>query len=279
VPAGGKWYHSMKDSIHYHRVSGGSDLILSDGFYSEYEFKPHYHLDYHIGLVLDGVQRQQFQGQSVLLGPGRISVMPPGEIHDGCGHEQSEYRMRTFRISPDLLAGSVEELCGRPVEPFFAGAMIEDARIAGQLVQLFDGIQNPDGLEVMPVEQAWLNLFEPLLSQLKVVKPQDIAGGLSLAHLKQVQGYCHAHLAEKISLETLAELCGLSRYQFLRRFERSMGLTPHNWLTQLRLERACLLLRQPGHNLAQVASEVGFYDQSHFIRSFRKWYGIAPSHY
>jgi len=269
----------MKDRVHYHRVSGGSDLILSEGFYSEYEFKPHYHLDYHIGLVLDGVQRQQFQGQSVLLGPGRISVMPPGEIHDGRGHQHSAYRMRTFRISPELLADSVSQLAGKPVEPFFAGAMVEDARVAGQLVQLFEGIQNSDGLDAMPVEQAWLNLFEPLLQQLKVVTPQEISGGLSLSHLQRVRDYCHENLAQKISLETLAELCGLSRYQLLRRFERSMGLTPHNWLTQLRLEKACLLLRQPGHTLADVAATVGFYDQSHFVRSFRKWYGVAPSNY
>ena len=58
-----------------------------------------------------------------------------------------------------------------------------------------------------------------------------------------------------------------------------MGLTPHNWLIQLRLERACLLLRLPNQNLAQVAANVGFYDQSHFNRAFRKWYGITPSQY
>jgi len=43
----------MQDHIQYHRVADTSELILSDGFYSEFEFKPHYHLDYHIGLVID----------------------------------------------------------------------------------------------------------------------------------------------------------------------------------------------------------------------------------
>jgi len=269
----------MKDSVHYHRVSGTSDLILSEGVYAQYEFKPHYHLDYHIGLVFDGVQRQQFQGQSVLLGPGRISVMPPGEVHDGCGHEQCAYRMRTFRIAPQLLADSVEALSGKTVEPAFAGAMVEDSRIARQLVQLFDGVQQPDGLDALPVEEAWLALFEPLLTRLKVVTPEQVSGGLSIVHLQRVREYCYDNLASKISLEQLAGLCELSRYQFLRRFERSMGLTPHNWLTQLRLEKACLLMRQPGYSLTQVALDVGFYDQSHFIRAFRKAYAVLPSQY
>lgn len=269
----------MKDSVHYHRVSGTPDLILSEGFYAQYEFKPHYHLDYHIGLVFDGVQRQQFQGQSVLLGPGRISVMPPGEVHDGCGHEQCAYRMRTFRLAPRLLADSVEALSGKSIEPALAGAMIEDRRIASQLVQLFEGVQHPDGLDALPVEEAWLTLFEPLLTRLKVVTPEQVTGGLAMVHLQRVREFCYDNLASKISLEQLAALCGLSRYQFLRRFERSTGLTPHNWLTQLRLEKACLLLRQPGHTLTEVALAVGFYDQSHFIRAFRKAYAVPPSQY
>jgi len=269
----------MKDRIQYHRVADTSDLILSEGFYSEFEFKPHYHLDYHIGLVVNGVQRQRFQGQSVLLGPGRISIMPPGEVHDGQGYEKNDYCMRTFRIVPSLLTAYFDELEGKPTDPFFAGAMVENPQIADNLIKLYDGIQNPEGLTSLPVEEAWLNLFEPLFAQLKIVTPEAVTGGLSVQQIRDVREFCYAHLDTKISLEKLAKLCELSRYQFLRRFERSMGLTPHNWLTQLRLERACLLLRNPKFNLAQIAARVGFYDQSHFIRSFRQWYGISPSQY
>lgn len=278
----------MKDHIQYHRVADTSDLILSEGVYSEFEFKPHYHLDYHIGLVVDGVQKQRFQGQSVLLGPGRVSIMPPGEIHDGCGLDEKEYSLRTFRISSSLLTEYFSEFTGNGISaeknehdiaPFFAGAMIEDTHLSRSLLQLFNGIQNPEGLTALPVEEAWLKLFDPLFKQLKVVTPQMVEGGLSLPQLMRVREYAEANLAHKISLKHLADLCDLSRYQFLRRFEHSMGLTPHNWLILLRLERACLLLRHSSQNLAQVATNVGFYDQSHFNRAFRTWYGITPSQY
>ena len=81
--------------------------------------------------------------------------------------------------------------------------------------------------------------------------------------------YCQERLSEKIGLEDLAALCGLSRFQFLRRFAHSFGLTPHAWLVRLRLERACAALAGSGLSVAQVAAEVGFYDQSHFNRAFR----------
>lgn len=269
----------MKDSIQYHRVADTSDLILSEGFYSEFEFRPHYHLDYHIGLVVEGVQKQRFKGQSVLLGPGRISVMPPGEIHDGFGHEQSEYCMRTFRIAPALLNEYFDELTGKETDPFFAGAMVENERLAASLVKLYDNIQRVDDLTTLPVEETWFKLCEPLFSHLNAVTPLPVLGGLSLHQLQIVKEYCYENLSCKISLGHLAALCDISRYQFLRRFEQSVGVTPHNWLTQLRLEKACLLLRKSGQKLAHVAVTVGFYDQSHFIHAFRKWYGINPSKY
>ena len=65
----------------------------------------------------------------------------------------------------------------------------------------------------------------------------------------------------------------------MRRFAHSFGLTPHAWLVRLRLERACAALAGSGLSVAQVAAEVGFYDQSHFNRAFRVAYGAPPSAY
>jgi AraC-like DNA-binding protein len=71
----------------------------------------------------------------------------------------------------------------------------------------------------------------------------------------------------------------LSRFQFLRRFKHTVGMTPHAWLVRLRLERACTLLARSETSIAQVAMAVGFYDQSHFNRAFRSAFGVAPSGY
>ncbi|RVU30999.1 AraC family transcriptional regulator [Neptunomonas marina] len=268
----------MRDQIQYQHIDANSNLILSEGTYANFTFKPHYHLDYHIGMVVKGVQRQQFRGRSVLLGPGRISIMPPGEVHDGSAYQQDAYQMRTFRIAPTLLDSYLCELQGCENEISFAGAMLEHPQLAGRLDQLFAALQHTRQT-TLSSETAWFNLFEPLFAELKAVKPATVSGGLSQTQMRSIREFCEANLASKISLTQLASLCGLSRFQLLRRFERTVGLTPHNWLTLLRLERACLLLKRATLTLAQVAIEVGFYDQSHFVRTFRQYYGIAPSKY
>jgi AraC-like DNA-binding protein len=77
------------------------------------------------------------------------------------------------------------------------------------------------------------------------------------------------------SLSELATLVGLSKYQLLRRFERAYGMTPHEWLRQVRVERARASIRG-GTSLAQVAADCGFADQGHMTRAFVAHFGFTP---
>ncbi|EAR61534.1 AraC family transcriptional regulator [Neptuniibacter caesariensis] len=269
----------MADDVQYHRVADTPDLVLSEGVYSDFQFEPHYHLDYHIGLVVEGVQKQKFQGRSVLLGPGRVSIMPPGEIHDGISYGDSPYKMKTFRISQEILEHYFADIFADKGELFFAGAMLEDPRCAAALLNLFLSLQEQNQLSSMATEEHWLKLLAPLLTDLCVVTPEGGKGYLSEKQWQQVREYCRESLDNKIVLDELAELCDLSRYQFLRRFEKTVGVTPHAWLTRFRLEHACALLRRTKQTLSEVSQAVGFYDQSHFNRAFRQAYGVSPSKY
>jgi AraC-like DNA-binding protein len=77
------------------------------------------------------------------------------------------------------------------------------------------------------------------------------------------------------SLAEMAATTGLSRYQVLRRFERTYGLPPHAWLLSRRAEYALRLIRR-GETLADAAIASGFADQSHMTRVFVRHYGFTP---
>jgi AraC family transcriptional regulator len=104
------------------------------------------------------------------------------------------------------------------------------------------------------------------------------APGLSRATLERIGDYLRANLAENIALAELAKLAGLSSFHFARSFRNAMGLAPHQYLIRLRVERARELLQQKqrGKSLAAVAAEVGFCDQSHLCRHFRRIVGVTP---
>ncbi len=85
-----------------------------------------------------------------------------------------------------------------------------------------------------------------------------------------------ANLNNGISMTWLARECGLSRSHFSRAFHGSTGMSPHQWLTQKRLERARELLLHE-HAIVHIAQDCGFADQAHFSRVFARQTGMPPS--
>ena len=85
--------------------------------------------------------------------------------------------------------------------------------------------------------------------------------------------------AEDLDLHTLARESGYSKSQFLRMFRASMGCSPHQWLIQLRIERAKQMLRRGSIPLIEIAAACGFSSHAHLSRSFRKAVGVAPNQY
>lgn len=85
-------------------------------------------------------------------------------------------------------------------------------------------------------------------------------------------------LNTNISLEQLAELTNLNRSYLIRVFRKTVGMPPYVYLTQVRVERAKLLLRQ-GMSPAETAIAVGMTDQSHLNRHFKRIVGVTPGQY
>ncbi len=269
----------MTESVQFQQVSEIPGLVLSTARFANFGFDRHFHLDFHVGLVTDGVQRQRVNGKTVLHGPGTIVLMPPGEIHDGITADGSQSTLKTFRLSQELLASVAEEISGLHREPEFAGALLDDPLLAGHLLRLHNEMRWCNAANSLAMQTEWLSLLESLLSQSRAVVAETVHGSLSRIQWERVRDYCFSHLSDRISLDELAGLCSLGKFQFLKQFKQTIGMTPHAWLLRLRLERACALLSGSSQAIATVAQEVGFYDQSHFNRAFRQAYGVAPSCY
>jgi len=105
---------------------------------------------------------------------------------------------------------------------------------------------------------------------------QPMVEGLSANQLKQAIEYVHLHLGEDISLKNMAAAAGLSPFHFARQFKKSMGLSPYQFVLKQRVEKSKQLLVRGEKCLAEIAVDVGFYDQIHFAQQFRRHCGITP---
>jgi AraC family transcriptional regulator len=104
-------------------------------------------------------------------------------------------------------------------------------------------------------------------------------GGLSGWQQKRVAEFIEEHLADEVRLNALAELVDLSPYHFARAFKQSIGVPPHRYHVNRRIERAKELLAAPSSSVTDVALAVGFAETSSFSSAFRKTTGYAPSEY
>lgn len=117
-----------------------------------------------------------------------------------------------------------------------------------------------------------------MLSSLPMPEAPELSrGGLAPAMKNRVCDFIEEHLGEKISLGALSSLAGLSPNHFARAFQQSVGLPPHQYLLRRRLEHVEQMLRETQLPLSQIAQAVGFSDQSHLARHFRRLTGMPPS--
>jgi AraC family transcriptional regulator len=88
-----------------------------------------------------------------------------------------------------------------------------------------------------------------------------------------------SHLNESLSVRKLAGLAKMSPYHFGRLFKQSTGLSPHQYLLQLRIAKAKELLEDRGLSLAEISSRLGFASRAHFTTVFRKRVGTPPKEF
>jgi len=117
-----------------------------------------------------------------------------------------------------------------------------------------------------------------MLSFMPMPEAPDLnRGGLSPALKNRICEFIESNISEKISLDALSALAGLSPHHFARAFQQSLGMPPHRYLLRRRLEHVEQMLRDTQLPLSHIALAAGFSDQSHLHRHFRRLTGMSPS--
>lgn len=94
-----------------------------------------------------------------------------------------------------------------------------------------------------------------------------------------IEQYLQEHFKEDISLQTLSELTYLNKYYLVHAFKNYKGLSPMNYMIQLRIDEAKYLLETTNTSIAKIASQIGFSSQSYFSQTFRRMTGMTPNEY
>lgn len=244
----------------------------------KHAYDPHWHETYLIGFTEQGVQRFNSRKMRHDSTPGKVFMLEPGDIHDGDAPSPDGFTYRMLYLQPAWLEQALDDLQlpGREAGlPSIGSVLNDDPELARATLFAFNALHKQD---VRMVRDVALDMLLERLAAHLYLRPQPAIVSRAPMIARQARDYLMAYHEQDVSLHTLAEVCGTDRFRLTRAFKAAYGLAPHAWLIQLRLSRGRQMLAA-GMQPVQVASRLGFSDQSHLGRWFVRAYGITPGVY
>ncbi len=269
----------------------------------------HRHEYFEMLFVEEGSLINRFKGNEILMKPGDLLIMKPYVLHLLADAEEKQtrkaYCCSFLPQAVDFDIQSLEELknSSSPNRYFFKPFLsLADEGVSA--IQLkFDAEHQPELIDLFqklkdtshdPSERGHALARCHLLALLSFLTEQyernqgvdhtvkvDLAVPVSryLTGLRKTLNYIHDHFEEALSLEDMASMSGASETYFCRLFKHETGMTFLNYLNGLRIERACVLLRDTSSNALDICYQVGFNDYTHFGRQFKKHTGMSPANF
>lgn len=251
---------------------GGVELLRAS--YTTHSFAPHTHEHYVVGLVERGVETYRYRGERVTALPGQLIFVNPGEVHTGEAGVPEGWSYRTLYPDAGLVRESVGWLFGGEL-PFFKKTVVTDAESALRLRAFHTAAWTGTRLEQT---SRFTDLLVYLFSRHADIQARVPRLTPEHVGVARARAYLDANALENVSLDEVAAAAGLSPFHLSRIFKTRLGLSPYAYQMSLRLRRAKGELKA-GRSAAQVAVDLGFFDQSHFTKRFKGFVGVTPTQY
>ena len=258
----------------YWRFSGlpGTDLLTAR--FVTTSFTRHTHPTYTIGMITSGVEEYTHPRGRSRVGPGGLAVVSPGEVHTGHAGVPEGWGYRVFYPGPEVVEEIGREL-GMRGTPGFRESGIHAPEVFRVLVAAHMAAERGERLTASALARRGLAM---LLRSHGRERVPEATVHTARPEVLRAHDLLERHLVDPPTLEELAAQVGMGPFALNRAFRARYGLPPHAYLNQLRVDRArSLLLR--GRPVSEVAPEVGFADQPHLTRHFRRHLGVPPGAY
>lgn len=267
---------AQESATYWHDVSLGNLELLKASFVT-HAFAPHTHEGFAIGVIERGAETFTYRRQFHIAPAGSVVLINPGESHTGEALDDQGWHYRMLYPDSSALQRAASEVIGRSVGvPFFKEPVVHDARLARLLLNLHASLEA--GESQLERESRLLWTMAQLVARHADDRPSARVARAEQDLVARVRSHLQQHLSENVTLHDLSGVVNMSAFHLLRVFRDAAGLPPHTYLNQLRVARAKALLRA-GIPIAAVAGEVGFTDQSHLTRHFKRIVGVTPGQF
>lgn len=266
-----------RENVTYTHIGDLGGLEVLQANYHHQTFSRHSHENFCIGLIDEGAQSFYRTGGEHVAPSGWITLVNADDIHTGSAASENGWSYQAMYPSESLLMSLSRDLkTPSGSAPYFPNAVINDPYLAAQLRLAFT---------LLKTSENKLLKESILFSALTILMMRHGKTRVEASPLLKVQSqilivksFLDDYPEENVSLLELSSLVSLSPYYLVRQFQKATGFPPHAYQIQARLRKSRSLLKY-GHSISETAMMLGFHDQSHFHRHFKKSMGVTPKQY
>lgn len=230
---------------------------------------------------VDLLQRRHGLATQKIMHAGDVIITPVGEPKLLRHREETE--ILKLRIEPAFLERVVDGMGGMPRGSIrlLDNFGTRDAYIEGIARALLAESQTEGFASGIYVESLVNQLAVHLLRHYSSAKKLDEVSSPRLPRykLERATDYINDNLREDLTLERISQTLSMSPYHFAHVFKQTVGVTPHRYVIERRMERAKALLHETALSVTQIAHQVGYSNQSHFSMVFHRITGQTPRGY
>lgn len=219
-----------------------------------------------VGFVVSGWFEYASEDQTTLATPGSVILGNAGAPFSVRHVDPHGNRRLVVSFEHSLL----EEVANETgVSSRFETIALPPCQTATRMFGLIRALSRPGGEDMLyPLAQAALSAKHP--------RAQEAVSARDRRRVQNAVGHIETHFGEACTLQTLADIAGLSRFHFVRMFGAVVGQSPNQYLINTRMRAASDQLLTTATPIAQIAFDVGFNDISHFYACFRETFGCTP---
>lgn len=257
------------------------NLFAELNYLKEYflDYSKHSHKTFAIGIIGTGKIELDFHAQEKqYLSPNEIVIFNPNQVHQTNSKTKKSLDYYTLHVNLQWCKSVQSELYSNndkfiDIKP----NIINEKNIHDELIRIFEDIcLNKSEYENKKLEEVLIYILKKY-SKIDNANDRNECENILLDEVKR---YILENINNPITLKDISLEVGYDESYITRVFKNEFGLTPHAFLINKRVEKARDKLLNDEHvNLAQLSNEVGFYDQSHFSKVFKRVFAITPNKY
>lgn len=243
-----------------------NDVTVLSASMADFKYKMHAHQEYALGVTKRGIQQYNLGGSFYSSYPTSVMLFNPEQSHDGMSHDQTGIEYVMLYIDPTVFS----EIFEKKGLPHFSSPVIFDTDLRHMIINLSQAVL--DEKDEAFCSELLLNLADCIRPNLGLNDRKDDF------MTRKAKDIIQCSLSDAIRLDDISKVLDISKYQFIRAFKASTGISPYQYFLNCKVEHAKQLIEKTGDIYTAVA-EYGFVDITHLNRHFKSVYGITAHEY